>query len=77
MNVERTALPAIGVRSVFTTAEDRQVGVVSHHTGRRDLLIYRTDDLDAALSVSLTRQEAVTLARLLGVVDIVDPDQPD
>ena len=67
MEVERTALPGIGLRHVFGTERGRRVGVVSHHTGRRDLVIYRRDDPDSAAdSVVLSGPEANVLAELLG-----------
>jgi TrkA domain protein len=73
MDVERTALPGLGLQHVFTTARGQRVGVVSHHTGRRDLVIYDADDQDtAAETVVLTPEEANTLAELLGTLRIVE-----
>ncbi len=73
MDVERTALPGIGLRHVFATGKGRRVGVVSHHTGRRDLVIYRRDDPDSAAdSVVLSEQEANVLAELLGGARVVE-----
>ncbi len=73
VEVERTALPGIGLRHVFSTGHGRRVGVVSHHTGRRDLVIYRRDDPDSAAdSVVLTVEEANALAELLGGARIVE-----
>ncbi|NUR92910.1 MAG: potassium transporter TrkA, partial [Nonomuraea sp.] len=48
MEVEQTALPGIGLRHDFTTRAGRRVGVISHRTGRRDLVIYDQDDPDRA-----------------------------
>ncbi|MGW0432855.1 potassium transporter TrkA [Micromonospora sp. NPDC003197] len=70
MRVEDVPLPGIGLRQVITTDDDQHVGVVCHHNGRRDLVVYRPDDPDAALSVTLTRREAAALARLLGLVEV-------
>ncbi len=73
MDVERTALPGLGLQHVFTTARGRGVGVVSHHTGRRDLVIYDAHDPDtAAETVVLTPDEANALAELLGTQRIVE-----
>jgi TrkA domain protein len=73
VDVERTALPGIGLRHVFSTGRGRRVGVVSHHTGRRDLVIYRRDDPDSAAdSVVLSAEEANALAELLGGTRIVE-----
>ncbi|MET8231141.1 potassium transporter TrkA [Micromonospora sp. NPDC005298] len=73
MIVELTPLPGIGVRRMFTTAEGRRVGVVTHHPGgRRDLVYESHDDPDATCSLTLTRSEAVALAGLLGILDVLD-----
>src|SRR3712207_8549515 len=49
----------------ITTARGRRLGVVSHHMGRRDLVIYDKDDSDTAIvSVALTSEEANALAEL-------------
>jgi TrkA domain protein len=49
------------------TSSGRTIGVVSHRSGRRDLLLYDVDDPDAsATSVSLTDDEAEALADVLG-----------
>ena len=55
MDIERVNLPGIGMRHAFTTERGRRIGVVSHHTGRRDLVVYDADDPDTAVvSVALT-----------------------
>ena len=74
MEVELTPLPGIGLRRTFTTADGRRVGVINHYAGGRRELIVDTggDDPDAACSLSLTRSEAMALAGLLGILDVVD-----
>jgi TrkA domain protein len=73
MDVERVNLPGIGTHHAITTARSRRLGVVSHHTGRRDLVVYDKDDPDSAVvSVALTIEEANTLAELLGTARIVE-----
>lgn len=72
MDVEQTALPGIGLRHEFTTQSGRRIGVVSHRTGRRDLVIYAKHDPDCASeTVKLTDHEADTLVELLGAPRIV------
>jgi TrkA domain protein len=67
MEIQETALPGVGLRHDFTTRAGRQLGVVTHRTGRRDLLLYDRDDPDATQEViRLTEEEADTLADLLG-----------
>ncbi|GAA3425908.1 cation:proton antiporter regulatory subunit [Streptosporangium nondiastaticum] len=72
VEVEQTALPGIGLRHEFTTRSGRRVGVVSHRTGRRDLVIYDRDDPDRACeAVKLNDEEADVLCELLGAPRIV------
>jgi TrkA domain protein len=67
MDIQETSLPGVGLRHDFTTRAGRQLGVVTHRTGRRDLLLYDRDDPDATQEViQLTDEEADTLADLLG-----------
>jgi TrkA domain protein len=67
VRVEQTPLPGIGVRHDLITSAGRTVGVVSHRSGRRDLVLYDVDDPDACLaSIPLTDDEAEALADMLG-----------
>jgi TrkA domain protein len=73
VDVERTALPGIGLRYTFTTQQGRRLGLVSHRNGRRDLVIYRRDDPDSAAdSLVLTSAEADGLAELLAAARVVE-----
>jgi TrkA domain protein len=73
VRVEETALPGIGVRDEILTAEGRRVGVVTHRSGRRDLVIYDVQDPDACSEVlRLTDEEADALAEVLGAPRIVE-----
>jgi TrkA domain protein len=72
VEVEQVALPGIGLRHEFTTQSGRRIGVVSHRTGRRDLVIYDRHDRDRACeAVQLNDAEADALAELLGAPRIV------
>ncbi|PZG19211.1 potassium transporter TrkA [Spongiactinospora gelatinilytica] len=72
MEIEQTALPGIGLKHEFTTRSGRRLGVVSHRTGRRDLIIYDKDDPDQACeAVKLNDEEADALVELLGAPRIV------
>jgi TrkA domain protein len=67
VQIHETVLPGVGFRHDFTTGRGRQLGVVSHRTGRRDLVLYRQDDPDAAQEVvQLTGAESEALGGLLG-----------
>lgn len=73
MDVERTALPGIGLRHVFQTGRGRRLGVVSYRTGRRDLVVYDRHDPDTvAVTLALNADEADALAELLGTARIVE-----
>jgi TrkA domain protein len=67
VQIHETALPGVGFRHDFTTRRGRQLGVVSHRTGRRDLVLYDRHDPDAGQEVvQLTGAESEALAGLLG-----------
>jgi TrkA domain protein len=73
MEIQETALPGVGLRHDFTTRAGRQLGVVTHRTGRRDLLVYDREDPDATQEViRLTQDEADALADLLGADRLVE-----
>jgi TrkA domain protein len=73
MEIRETTLPGVGLRHDFTTRAGRQLGVVTHRTGRRDLLVYDRDDPDACQEViQLTDEEADALAELLGAARLVE-----
>ncbi|MEW2358527.1 cation:proton antiporter regulatory subunit [Spirillospora sp. NPDC029432] len=73
MDVERTALPGIGLQHVLTTGRGRQIGIVSHRTGRKDLVIYDKHDPDSCVvTVKLTTEEANAIAELLGTGRVVE-----
>jgi K+:H+ antiporter subunit KhtT len=71
MDVNETPLPGVGLRYDFTTRSGRQIGVVSHRSGRRDLLVYDRKDPDTCQEIiQLTEEEADTLAEILGAARI-------
>jgi TrkA domain protein len=73
VDIDRIALPGIGLRYEFTTERGRRLGVVSHHTGRRELVVYDRHDPDTAeVIVPLSVDEANTLAELLGTARVVE-----
>lgn len=73
MEVHRTALPGIGLLFEFVTERGRRVGVVSHRTGRREVVVYSREDPDtAAVTLTLNAEEADGLAELLTSARIVE-----
>jgi TrkA domain protein len=73
IQVTEVVLPGIGLRHDFLTRHGRRVGVVSHRVGRRDVVVYDTDDPDSCSeAVRLDTDEADALAELLGAPRIVE-----
>jgi TrkA domain protein len=65
--IKETQLPGVGVRHDFATHDGDLLGVITHRTGRRDLLIYDRDDPDSCAEVlRLEEDESHRLAELLG-----------
>ena len=65
--VNETALPGVGLLHDFMCRGGARIGVVSHRTGRRELLFYDPADPDAVRdTVDLTPEESATLGELLG-----------
>jgi TrkA domain protein len=73
LDVERTDLPGIGLRHEFRTTRGQHAAVISHHSGRRDVVVYDRHDPDSALAIlTLSSEEANGLAELLGTARIVE-----
>jgi K+:H+ antiporter subunit KhtT len=71
--VEETPLPGVGIRYDFRTESGRRLGVLLHRSGRRELLVYSEDDPDeTSVTVDLGRDDARTLAELLGASVVVE-----
>ncbi len=67
VDVRETKLPGVGVRHEFTTDNGNDVGVLVHHDGRREILVYDSDDPDRCTTlVNLTAADTRTLSELLG-----------
>jgi len=66
-DVTEMRLPGVGVRHDYVTATGDRVGVLTHRSGRRELLLYDRDDPDRCRTVlQLGPPDAHTLADLLG-----------
>jgi TrkA domain protein len=71
--IEETKLPGVGVRHEFATRAGARIGVISHRTGRRELLVYGAEDPDACSEVvRLDEEEGHALADLLGGTTIAE-----
>ena len=66
-DVSEIRLPGVGVRHEYTTADGERVGVVSHRSGRREIVVYDRNDPDSCRAIlHLSPDDTRTLAELLG-----------
>jgi TrkA domain protein len=73
MEVTEILLPGVGVCYQFMTASGVRVGVVAKRDGEFDFIRYERRDPDAAETLlTLTRDEADTMAEILGAPRIVE-----
>ena len=71
--VNETRLPGLGVRHDFECKGGDRLGVVSHHSGRRDVIIYDHADPDRVeSSVNMSPGEAGVLVDLLGGATVIE-----
>lgn len=71
--VRETKLPGVGVRHEFTTENGADVGVLVHHDGRREILVYDSDDPDRCTSiVNLSAADTRTVSELLGASRVTE-----
>jgi TrkA domain protein len=69
--VTEIRLPGVGVRHEFTTSSGERLGVLSHRSGRREVVVYHRDDPDAATTIlHLSQDDTRTLAELLGASQV-------
>ena len=72
-DVRETKLPGVGIRHEFTTEDGTDVGVLVHHDGRREILVYDSDDPDACTSlVTLSAADTRTVSELLGASRVTE-----
>lgn len=66
--IDETRLPGIGKRVEFFTDEGRRMGVVQHHTGRREVFVCEPTDPDTTeVAVHLSEDDAHSLVEALGI----------
>lgn len=71
--VRETKLPGVGVRHEFTTEDGDDIGVLVHHDGRREILVYDSDDPDKCSSVvALSAADTRTVSELLGASQVTE-----
>ncbi len=73
IRIQETQLPGVGVQHDFQTESGQRVGIISHHTGRRDFLVFSANDPDmCATSMSFSEQESQLLGELMGASKVVE-----
>jgi len=73
MDVNEVLLPGVGLRYEFVNHEGDRIGVVAQRSGDFELVVYPGVDPDEARPVlRLTREEADTLAEILGAPRIAE-----
>lgn len=71
--IEETNLPGVGIRHDFVTRNGDRLGVITHRTGRRQLLVYNRNDPDACREdIRLDEEEGHALAELLGGTTVTE-----
>ncbi len=71
--VRETNLPGIGVKHDFTTDDGRDVGVLVHRDGRRDIVMYDADDPDScSAQMTFSAPDTRTLSELLGASRVTE-----
>lgn len=71
--VEETQLPGVGVRQDFVTHSGERIGIITHRTGRRELLLYDQTDPDACReTVRLEEDDVRTLSEMLGASHVTE-----
>lgn len=66
-DINETKLPGVGTLRDFVCQTGARIGVLTHHAGRREIIIYDSDDRDRVSACSaMTSDEARLLSDLLG-----------
>lgn len=75
-DITEVQLPGVGVRYEFRSTDGDNVGVVCHHGGRREIVVYSSDDPDRAQTVlSLSSDDSRTLSELMGASQVSEAMQ--
>ncbi len=72
-DINETKLPGVGILHDFECQSGDRIGVISHHAGRREVLIYDSADPDrVGECANMTADEAHCLADLLGGTSVTE-----
>ena len=66
-DINEVHLPGVGVMHEFVSSSGKRVGVITHRSGRKEIVVADQEDPDASRSVlDLGGEDARTLAELMG-----------
>ena len=72
IDIRETKLAGVGVQHDFPLETGGRIGVITHHTGRRDFLVFSHDDPDfCSIALQFSEDEARLLGQLMGVSQVV------
>jgi TrkA domain protein len=74
--ITETRLPGVGIQHEFVTAAGQRLGIITHHSGRRELIICAASDPDVCQDVvRLDEDDVRALADILGQSQVVEAVQ--
>jgi TrkA domain protein len=74
--IAETRLPGVGIRHEFVTTGGERLGVITHHSGRRELIVCSSRDPDVCRDVVRLEEDDVrALAEILGQSQVVEAVQ--
>lgn len=71
--IVETRLPGVGIRHEFVTSGGERLGIITHHSGRRELIICAANDPDVCRDVvRLSEDDVRALAEILGQSQVIE-----
>lgn len=73
IEIRETKLPGVGIQHDFELESGRRIGIITHHSGRRDFLMFDSDDPDmCSIALKMSEEEASLLGEMLGANKVVN-----
>lgn len=71
--IMETRLPGVGIRHEFVTSAGERLGIITHHSGRRELIVCTARDPDVCKDVVRLEEDDVrALVEILGQSQVVE-----
>ncbi len=68
-----TRLPGVGIRHEFMTSHGERLGIITHHSGRRELIVCGASDPDVCRDVvRLDENDVRALSEILGQSEVIE-----